>query len=58
MKSLKLPIQSVPVVRTIAGAPMSSGDGIEASGFWDIAKKLGGAAVKYGPGIVGALGGI
>jgi hypothetical protein len=39
MKSSKLPIQSAPVVRTIAGAPMSSGNGVEASGWLDIIKQ-------------------
>ncbi len=40
-KSSKRPIQSAPVVRTATGVPMSSGNGVEASGWWDIAKKIG-----------------
>jgi hypothetical protein len=34
-KSSKLPIQAAPVVRTIAGTPMSSGNGVEASAVMD-----------------------
>jgi hypothetical protein len=47
MKLSKLPIQSAPVERTIAGSPISNGDGVEASGFLgDLLSTLGGLAGK------------
>ncbi|MGL5059153.1 MAG: hypothetical protein ACRC62_04150 [Microcoleus sp.] len=49
MKSSKLPIQAAPVERTIAGARISSHNGVEASGWFDILKKV-------GTGVLGALG--
>ncbi len=51
MKSSKLPIQSAPVVRTIAGTPMSRGNGVEASGWWDIVKSVGHGLGTIGGGI-------
>jgi hypothetical protein len=53
MKSSKLPIQSAPVVRTATGVPVSSGNGVEASGWMDI---LGGIAKVALPALGGALG--
>lgn len=53
MKSSKRPIQSAPVVRTITGAPMSSGNGIEASGWFD---DIVGAVKTYGPTVAKTIG--
>jgi hypothetical protein len=59
-KSSKRPIQSAPVVRTITGAPMSSGNGVEASGWFDdivgAVKTYGPAVAQAAPGILGAFG--
>ncbi len=42
-KSSKLPVQAAPVVRTIAGAPMSNQSGVEPSvNWWDVANKVAG----------------
>lgn len=41
MKSSKRPIQSAPVTRNVTGAPISNGNGVEASGWWDIVKAVG-----------------
>ena len=51
MKSSKLPIQSAPVQRDITGTAISSEHGVEASGFWDVAKKIGSVAAP----ILGSL---
>ncbi|MGL5064317.1 MAG: hypothetical protein ACRC62_30395 [Microcoleus sp.] len=40
MKSPKLPIQAEPVKRTIAGARISSQNGVEASGWLDMLGKV------------------
>ena len=53
MKSSKLPIQSVPVERQITCAAISSGNGVDSSGIWDILKKVGSGALQ---GALGALG--
>jgi hypothetical protein len=50
MKSSKLPIQSYPVERTITGASMSSGDGVEPSWLWAIP-----AAISAGKAIYNAI---
>jgi hypothetical protein len=51
MKSSKLPIQAAPVERTITGARISSQNGVEASGWLDILKSVGQAALP----VVGKL---
>ena len=55
-KPSKLPIQAAPVARNITGASMSSGNGVDPSGFlgdaWDAIKTYGPAVAK---GIAGAL---
>lgn len=38
---LRLPLQAVPIDRTPAGVALAAGSGIEAAGWWDIAKKIG-----------------
>jgi hypothetical protein len=45
MKSSKLPIQAAPVERTITGTRISSQNGVEASGWLDILKSVGQAAL-------------
>jgi hypothetical protein len=47
-KLSKLPIQAAPVERTITGAPVSSENGVEASGWWDIIKGVGSGIGKVG----------
>ena len=56
MKRSKLPIQAAPVERTIAGTPMSSGNGVEASGWLDVVKDVAGVVGTVAPPILGALG--
>ncbi|MGF1937837.1 MAG: hypothetical protein RM347_026205 [Nostoc sp. ChiQUE02] len=51
MKSSKLPIQAAPVERTISGGRISSQNGVEASGWLDILKTVGQAALP----VVGQL---
>jgi len=53
MKLSKLPIQAAPVERTITGAPMSSGNSVEASGWLDTLKKIGQAALPIATQLLG-----
>ena len=53
MKRSKLPIQAAPVARNITGAPMSNGNGVDPSINWG---RLAKNAIKYGPGVVNAIG--
>ena len=40
-KLSKLPIQSSPVIRNTSGSAISGQNGVEASGWWDVVKKVG-----------------
>ncbi len=53
MKSSKLPVQAAPIERTIVGAAMSSGDGVDPSFDWG--GLLGGIAKAAIPVIAGAI---
>ncbi len=55
MKSSKLPIQAAPVQRYTTGAPISgeNGNGVEASGWLDIAKKIGQVALPIASQLLG-----
>ncbi len=50
MKSSKLPIQAVPVERTVTGVPMSNQNGVDPSfslgDVWDAVKTYGPTVVK------------
>ncbi|MDJ0899229.1 MAG: hypothetical protein QNJ55_10495 [Xenococcus sp. MO_188.B8] len=53
MKRSKLPIQAAPVTRNITGAPISGENGVEASGFLDILKQVGKAALPVATQLLG-----
>jgi hypothetical protein len=53
MKSSKFPIQAAPVERTITGAHVSSQNGVEASGWLDIVKTVGQAALPVVSNLLG-----
>ena len=41
MKPSRLPVQSAPVDRCITGAAVVGENGVDASGFFDVIKKIG-----------------
>ncbi|MDJ0675999.1 MAG: hypothetical protein QNJ36_11555 [Calothrix sp. MO_167.B42] len=55
MKPSKLPIQAAPVERTITGALMSSGNGVEASGILDTIGDIAKVAAPIAAPILGSL---
>lgn len=53
MNSSKLPIQAAPVERTITGTRISNQNGVEASGWLDILKTVGQAALPVVSNLLG-----
>jgi hypothetical protein len=59
MKPSKLPVQSVPVERTITGMSMSNGNGIEASNFvGDVQAITVGEVIDFVTNPIGGIGDI
>jgi len=55
MKPSKLPIQAAPIERTITGAPMSSDNSVEASGWLDTIGDIVKTAAPIAAPILGSL---
>ncbi|MBU7586459.1 MAG: hypothetical protein KAF91_26945 [Nostoc sp. TH1S01] len=56
MKSSRLPIQSAPVERTITGAAVSNGNGVDPSFDWGgLLKTVGNVAATALPAVLGAI---